>query len=80
MDPVGDHLVNDGEASSGVAVAAPGPRHSPLSGQPGHAEIYLTLIGLCCGIILPIFNSSCNHFRNLLKLVVDCLSISRYLV
>ena len=34
VDPVGDHLVNDGEASSGVAVAAPGPRHSPLSGQP----------------------------------------------
>ena len=34
LDPVGDHLVNDGEASPGVAVAAPGPRHSPLSGQP----------------------------------------------
>ena len=43
MDPVGDHLVNDGEASPGVAVAAPGPRHSPLSGQPvGTLLIYLT--------------------------------------
>ena len=44
MDPVGDHLVNDREASPGVAVAAPGPRHSPLSGQPvgGTLLIYLT--------------------------------------
>ena len=43
MDPVGNHLVNDREASPGVAVAAPGPRHSPLSGQPvGTLLIYLT--------------------------------------